>query len=94
MRLLLPLLLALALPAVAAAQPLPIDQTCAEVTGCFPGDDPGFPVTITQPGEYVLTSDLVGSPSSSWIIYGPGVAFSLDLGGFHVSQDTAFALLS
>jgi len=35
-----------------------INQDCVAV-GCFAGDDPGYPVTITQPGKYVLTSDLV-----------------------------------
>ena len=35
-----------------------INQDCVAV-GCFPGDDPGFPVQITKPGAYVLTSDLL-----------------------------------
>lgn len=88
MRLLLPLLLALALPAAAVAQPLPIDQTCAEVTGCFPGDDPGFPVTITQPGEYVLTSNLVVLRGFA-IATGSGAGVSIDLAGFMIDgRDT------
>jgi hypothetical protein len=37
---------------------LEINQACAVNTGCFPGDDPGFPVTITQPGSYRLTGNL------------------------------------
>lgn len=34
-----------------------INQDCVAV-GCFPGDAPGYPVTISQPGTYVLTSDI------------------------------------
>lgn len=34
-----------------------IDQACV-LTGCFPGDGSGFPVTIAFPGEYRLTSNL------------------------------------
>jgi hypothetical protein len=39
---------------------LEINQDCAAV-GCFAGDTGGFPVTITQPGSYILTSDLATS---------------------------------
>lgn len=34
-----------------------INQACA-LSGCFPGDAPGFPVTIGAPGSYVLTGNL------------------------------------
>lgn len=49
--------------AIAADGALEINQDCVAV-GCFAGDAPGFPVTINQPGTYVLTSDLAppGSP--------------------------------
>jgi hypothetical protein len=58
----LPCLLALVLFAVplavcAAGGAFEINQDCVAV-GCFAGDAPGYPVTITQPGNYVLTSDL------------------------------------
>lgn len=36
-----------------------INQACAGLTGCFVGDGPGFPVTITASGSYRLTSNLV-----------------------------------
>lgn len=55
-----PLVLALAilLPAAASfAAVREIDQACA-LPGCFPGDAPGFPVTIAAGGEYRLTSNL------------------------------------
>jgi hypothetical protein len=35
-----------------------INAACASA-GCFAGDSPGYPVSITQPGSYMLTSDLV-----------------------------------
>lgn len=54
----LALILAFAAPlASAAGGALEINQDCAAV-GCFTGDSAGFPVTITQPGSYVLTSDI------------------------------------
>ena len=45
-----------------------INQTCASA-GCFAGETPGFSVTITGRGSYVLTGDLtltaaVGSEGS------------------------------
>ena len=36
-----------------------ISQTCAVGPGCFSGDSPGFPVTISVAGSYRLTSSLV-----------------------------------
>jgi len=52
------LALALApLVASAAGGAVEINQDCIAV-GCFAGDDPGYPVTITHPGSYILTSDL------------------------------------
>lgn len=39
---------------------LEINQTCAVSTGCFPGDEPGVPVTLTAAAghSFRLTSDL------------------------------------
>ena len=46
---LLPLLtLVLALPVLAVDGVLEINHTCAVQTGCFSGDTPGYPVTITE----------------------------------------------
>jgi hypothetical protein len=49
----------LSAPSLVAAQngAFEINQTCA-LKGCFPGDDPGFPITINAPGVYGLTSNL------------------------------------
>jgi hypothetical protein len=85
------LVLALATPAMAADGVLEISQTCAVQTGCFPGDDPGFPVTITTPGSYRLTGSLDLSAEGVNV---SGVAVSvpavtIDLGGFHVAGPTS-----
>lgn len=42
----------------AAGGAFEINQDCIAV-GCFAGDSAGFPLSITQPGSYVLTSDIV-----------------------------------
>ena len=53
-------------PLVASASPgaLEINQDCIAV-GCFAGDTPGYPVTITQPGSYVFTSDVATPPNTT-----------------------------
>lgn len=74
---------------------LEINQTCAQGDGCFPGDDPGFPVRITSSGSFVLTSSL-SVPSSPEVLHGittrmPGGQFpagldvTLDLNGFTIA---------
>lgn len=45
-----------------AAGALEINQDCA-LAGCFAGDSAGYPITISQPGSYVLTSDLAAPGS-------------------------------
>jgi hypothetical protein len=63
---------------------LEINQTCAKETGCFPGDDPGFPVTIDLPGSYRLTSNLsLGGPDTSAIIISTSYV-TVNLGGFRI----------
>ena len=59
-----------------------INQTCAIETGCFPGDPAGFPVLITAPGSYRLTSNLVMSGTSTAAIQINASRTSVDLGGF------------
>lgn len=44
--------------ALAAEGRIEISHTRALAGGVTPGDGPGYPVTLTQPGSYVLTSDL------------------------------------
>ena len=70
--------------AYAAEGQLEINQTCAVQTGCFPGDVAGFPVTINNPGSYVLTSNLTVTIVQAAIF--PSVGdFSLDLGGYEIA---------
>lgn len=78
--------LALVLTQAAAADGvLEINQLCV-ASGCFAGDNPGWPVEITAPGSYRLTSNLVVSsisgPASGISIRKANV--SIDLGGFAV----------
>lgn len=67
-----------------------LDQACAVSTGCFPGDDPGFPVTIIEPGSYRLTGNLdlsaFDSSLSGIVVSAPTV--TVDLGGFHIAGAT------
>jgi hypothetical protein len=62
-----------------------INQACA-LAGCFPGDDPGFPVTLVGGGSYVLTGNLrVADPNVSAILASsPGRGVWVDLNGFEV----------
>ena len=66
--LLCPLFALTVLPLAARANPgaLEINQDCATV-GCFAGDTAGYPVSISQPGSYVLTADLLDSGSANAI---------------------------
>jgi len=63
---------------------LEIDQSCVPV-GCFPGDAPGFPVEITAPGSYLLTSNLTAQDGATTAITIGADDVVLDLGGFQVS---------
>lgn len=61
-----------------------INASCAEGSGCFSGDSPGLPVTITEAGSYRLTSNL---PIANVDIDGIIVDASdvtLDLNGFAI----------
>jgi hypothetical protein len=81
-------LLALAaalLAAGARADVVTIDQTKALAGGVTPGDAPGFPVTISQPGSYWLTGNLrVPRHSYGAIQVTTAGGVALDRGGFVV----------
>ncbi len=85
---LLPLLFAilaltLAAPALATDGVLEINHTCALQTGCFSGDALDYPVTISAPGSYRLTSDLIaGDNQRGILINASGV--TLDMNGFRL----------
>lgn len=79
------LLLSLATSAHAGDGALEINQTCAVQTGCFAGDTPGYPVTVSQPGSYRLTSNLVQTLASTVVLSVNANDVSIDLGGFEIS---------
>jgi hypothetical protein len=82
------LLLILAVPAFATDGVLEINQTCATQSGCFPGDAPGYPVEIAQPGSYRLTGNLYRLvPQTLDIDFIEVLSddVTLDLGGFRIS---------
>jgi hypothetical protein len=59
---------AVASRALASDGVLEINHSCATAAGgCFPGDTAGYPVQITQPGSYRLTSNLAVPASTNGI---------------------------
>jgi hypothetical protein len=83
--LLLVLLLSLlSAPAFASDGVLEINQTCAVQTGCFPGDAPGYPITIAAGGSYRLTSNLLYLGTGTDTIQLQASLITLDLGGFSI----------
>lgn len=87
----LPIALAVALATVTltGAAVREIDQACA-LPGCFPGDGPGFPITISAGGEYRLTSNIdtrfVAAPENVTAIevLSAVSGVDIDLNGFEV----------
>lgn len=79
-------LLAMPTPASALDALVEINQTCATLTGCFAGDTPGFPVTITGAAgrAYRLTSDLTLPNASTSGVLVTAAGVDLDLGGFAI----------
>lgn len=71
-----------ALAGSAAAQ-VAINQTKAMAGGVTPGDAPGFPVTIYQPGVYRLTSDLDVPQGKAGVQILSGFV-TLDLNGYSI----------
>ena len=65
---------------------LEISQTCAVNTGCFTGDSAGFPVTISSPGSYVLTSGLRVPDENTIGILIETSNVGIDLNNFGISR--------
>ena len=86
------LFLTLVTPALASDGVLEINQTCALETGCFVGDSAGFPVTITAPGSYRLTSSL--NPTGASVILIGSSRVQVDLNGFGLTTSSPFAAVS
>jgi hypothetical protein len=70
-------------PALAVDGAREIHQACV-ATGCFPGDPPGWPVVLTSPGSYVLTSNLAVPDINTRAIEVAASDVHLDLGGFAI----------
>ncbi len=68
----------------AADGPIPINQDFAIAGSITPGDDPGFPVTISQPGSYRLTSNLVVPDANTTAISITTNSVTIDLNGFSI----------
>jgi len=71
-----------------------INAAAALAGGITPDDDPGFPVTISQPGSYRLTSNLArrqgialpgGSGSPPHMIHVTADDVTIDMNGFRIS---------
>lgn len=74
-------LFAVVSPALAVDGTILIDQAKAFAGNVTPGDSPGFPVTITQPGSYRLASNL-RPPAATTAIQITASNVTLDLNGF------------
>jgi hypothetical protein len=87
-RLCLATALAGALPALAVDGVLEINQAKALAGDVTAGDAPGFPVTLSQPGSYRLTSNLAGDGGdggAAAVIQITTSSVSLDLNGFEIA---------
>ncbi len=65
-----------------------INQTNAIMGGVTPGDTAGFPVTISQPGSYKLSSNLLVPDASTTAIVITADGVSVDLNGFSIIGPT------
>ncbi|GGC02500.1 right-handed parallel beta-helix repeat-containing protein [Pseudoduganella buxea] len=61
-----------------------ITQARALEGGVTPGDEPGFPVTISEPGSYRLASDLRVTVPSAGAVLVASAHVTLDLNGFTI----------
>ena len=60
-----------------------INQVCKDF-GCFAADSAGFPVTISNPGSYILTSNLVLTNVSTNVIQIFSDNVTIDLNGYSI----------
>ena len=79
---------AIAAPQATADGPIIINQSKATVGGVTPGDAPGFPVTLSQPGSYKLSGNLTVPNSNTSAIEISADHVMLDLGGFAILGST------
>lgn len=70
-------------PATVSAADVAIDQRSAQAGRVTPGDAPGFPITISEPGSYRLNSNLVVNQAVT-VIEITANDVTLDLAGFSI----------
>lgn len=92
-------LLLVVLASGASAEPgqIEINQAIAVaggVNGSTVADPPGFPVQITQPGSYVLTSDLSNPANNAHAIQIEAADVTIDLGGHTITGGASEAACS
>ncbi len=78
-------LLLLAAPAEAVDGVIEINEARVAAGGITPGDTPGYPVLLSQPGSYRLTGNLVASGATDALQISANDV-ELDLNGFAVSN--------
>jgi hypothetical protein len=76
--------LAVAQPAVAVDGVIEINGVQAAEGGITAGDSAGYPITLSTPGSYVLTSDLVQIDPNLHVIQVTSDHVSIDLNGFSI----------
>jgi len=81
-------------PAVFAADGIiEINQVAAFAGGVTAGDAAGFPVTISQPGSYLLTSNLTVTSENTTAIAVEASDVTIDLNGFAILGATTCSVL-
>src|SRR6188472_3738099 len=83
----------LATPAGAIDGEVLIDQAAVDAGGITPGDDPGFPATISRRGKYKLTGDLA-VPAGANGIEVRARDVTLDLNGFAIRSVPALQAIT
>ena len=73
-----------ATPAAAIADEIFITQTNALQGGITPGDSPGFPISLTQPGTYMFGSDITPPPGVEGIVV-QEADITIDLNDFRLN---------
>ena len=71
----------LASPAFADRGARELSAECAPF-GCVPGDSGGYPITLTEPGSYILTSNLSTTNANQTLIQVNADNVQIDLNGF------------
>jgi hypothetical protein len=64
------------------------NQSAALAGNITPGDTPGFPVTLSMPGSYRLTSNLIVGDVNTIAVFVTGDDVTIDLNGFSIIGPT------